>query len=202
MRRRAASASATRRRILDAAFELFVARGYDEVTLALIAERAGVSLQTVLRKFASKDTLLVAASRSHQHDEVAQRAVPAGDVRAVARVLADRYEATGATMMQFIALEDRIESVANVLQLARRAHRRWLAQTFERQLPRPRDSRYARRLAQLFGATELYVWVTWRRRLGLSRPASERALAETLNALVASWAPGAPPRKRRNGHGR
>ena len=201
MRRRAASAAATRRRILDAAVELFVARGYDAVTLALVAEQAAVSLQTVLRKFGSKDALLMAASRSQRNEELAQRAVPAGDVGAVARVLADRYEATGATMMQFIALEERIAPVARVLRQARQAHRRWLAQMFERELPNPRDSLYARRLAQLFGATELYVWVSWRRRLGLSRAASERAMAETLHALVASWARGAPPRKRRDGHG-
>ena len=200
MRRRAASAAATRRRILNAAVELFVARGYDAVTLALVAEQAAVSLQTVLRKFGSKDALLMAASRSQRNEELAQRAVPAGDVGAVARVLADRYEATGATMMQFMALEERIASVARVLRQARQAHRRWLAQTFERELPHLKDSLYARRLAQLFGATELYVWVSWRR-LGLSRAASERAMAETLNALVASWARGAPPRRRRNGNG-
>ena len=202
MRRRAASAAATRRRILDAAVELFLANGYDDVTLALVAKQAGVSLQTVLRKFGSKDALLVAASRSQRNDELAQRAVPAGDVGAVARVLADRYEATAPTMMQFIALEERIDSVAIVLRRARQAHRRWLAQTFARELPNPRHSLYARRLAQLFGATEFYVWVSWRRRLGLSRTASERAMADTLHALIASWARGTPPRRRGNEDGR
>ena len=202
MRRRAASAAATRRRILDAAVALFVAHGYDDVTLALVAEQAGVSLQTVLRKFGSKDALLVAASRSHRNEELAHRAVPAGDVGAVARVLADRYEATGATMMQFIALEERIESVASVVQQARKAHRRWLAQMFATELPNPRNSLYAERLAQLFAATELYVWISWRRKLGLGRAAAERAMAEMLHALVASWARGAPARRRRNGNGR
>ena len=195
MRRRATSAAATRRRILEAAVELFLAHGYDDVTLALVAGRAGVSLQTVLRKFGSKDALLGSASRSYRNEELA-RAVPTGGVDAVVRVLADRYETSGPAMMRFVALEDRIPSVARVVQRARQTHRRWLAQRFERELPNPRHSLYARRLAQLFGATELYVWVSWRRRLGLSRAASELAMAEMLNALIASWARGAPRRRR------
>ena len=202
MRSRATSAAATRRRILEAAVDLFLAHGYDDVTLARVAGQAGVSLQTVLRKFGSKDALFVAGARSHQREELARRAVPPGEVGAVARVLAERYEATGTTMTQFIALEDRMTSVATALALARQAHRRWLAQVFERELPHRTDSAYAVRLAQLFGATELYVWVSWRRRLGLSRAAAERAMADTLTALVASWACEAPGRPRRNRDGR
>ena len=198
---RATSAAATRHRILKSAVTLFLARGYDSVTLAVVADQAGVSLQTVLRKFGSKDELFVAASRMHQREELALRAVPAGDIRAVVGVLAGRYESTGATMMHFIALEDRIPSVAVVLTQARQAHRRWLAQAFAPALPNRGDSSYAVRLAQLFGATELYVWVSWRRRLGLSRATAERAMADTLTALVASWAREAPGRQRRKRNG-
>lgn len=51
---RVAKAQATRRRILDAAGELFVARGYAFVTVASIAATAGVSAKTVYHLFGSK----------------------------------------------------------------------------------------------------------------------------------------------------
>src|SRR3954463_13988873 len=49
---------ATRRRIVDAAAELFVAEGYGGTTLERIATRAGVAVQTVYFHFGNKRTLL------------------------------------------------------------------------------------------------------------------------------------------------
>jgi hypothetical protein len=42
-------------------------------------------------------------------------------------------------------------------------------------------------VAVLFGATEIYVWHSWRRHLGLSRDAAARAMRESLEALVDKW---------------
>lgn len=55
---RAARTRATRRRIVDAAAELFVAEGYGTTTLEQIAKRAGVAVQTVYFHFGNKRTLL------------------------------------------------------------------------------------------------------------------------------------------------
>ncbi|MFC4944124.1 TetR/AcrR family transcriptional regulator [Pseudonocardia sp. GCM10023141] len=55
---RTAQARATRRRIVDAAAELFVASGYGNTTLEQIAERAGVAVQTVYFHFRNKRTVL------------------------------------------------------------------------------------------------------------------------------------------------
>jgi len=49
---------ATRRRIVDAAAELFVAEGYAATTLAHVARRAGVAVQTVYFHFGNKRTVL------------------------------------------------------------------------------------------------------------------------------------------------
>ena len=49
---------ATRRRIVDAAAELFVAEGYAATTLAQVARRAGVAVQTVYFHFGNKRTVL------------------------------------------------------------------------------------------------------------------------------------------------
>jgi AcrR family transcriptional regulator len=55
---RAARTRATRRRIVDAAAELFVAEGYGATTLEQIAARAGVAVQTVYFHFGNKRTVL------------------------------------------------------------------------------------------------------------------------------------------------
>ena len=54
--------AATRRRIVKAAYELFCERGYAGTTMAMVAERAGVAVQTVYFVFNTKPTLL---SRSY-----------------------------------------------------------------------------------------------------------------------------------------
>jgi AcrR family transcriptional regulator len=63
MHARAAAAQKTRERIVDAAIELFVTRWYDEVTLREVASRSGVSLQTVVNHFGSKERLLAEVVR-------------------------------------------------------------------------------------------------------------------------------------------
>jgi AcrR family transcriptional regulator len=55
---RAARTRATRRRIVDAAAELFVTDGYGNTTLEQIAKRAGVAVQTVYFHFGNKRTVL------------------------------------------------------------------------------------------------------------------------------------------------
>ena len=57
-RSRQEQAAATRQRILDAAYDAFCELGYRATTMALIAERAGVAVQTVYFTFRTKDALL------------------------------------------------------------------------------------------------------------------------------------------------
>jgi AcrR family transcriptional regulator len=56
--RRQEQAGETRLRILRAAHDLFVAKGYGRTTIAEIAERAGVAVETVYAAFGNKATLL------------------------------------------------------------------------------------------------------------------------------------------------
>src|SRR5690348_6505077 len=48
----------TRAALTQAAFRLFIDRGYDETTLADIAEAAGVSTRTIFAYFPSKEDIL------------------------------------------------------------------------------------------------------------------------------------------------
>lgn len=56
--RRRAQARDTQRTILRAAHDLFVAQGYGRTTIAQIAERAGVSSESIYATFKNKATLL------------------------------------------------------------------------------------------------------------------------------------------------
>ena len=58
VRRRNDQTRVTRRRIINAAAELFIAGGYGTTTLEQIAERAGVAVQTVYFHFRNKRTVL------------------------------------------------------------------------------------------------------------------------------------------------
>jgi AcrR family transcriptional regulator len=54
---RAAQARATRRRVIDAAHDLLLEKGYASTTIGEVAARAGVSVETVYKRFGSKAAL-------------------------------------------------------------------------------------------------------------------------------------------------
>jgi AcrR family transcriptional regulator len=66
------SAAATRRRIIDAAYELFYRKGFTRVSVDTIAVQAGVTKRTLYAHFDSKDRLL-AAVLDLQHGLALQR---------------------------------------------------------------------------------------------------------------------------------
>ncbi len=61
---------ATRQALLDAAERLFEARGYDQVTVAEIADAADVSVKTLFTYFASKEDLAFGAEHELRDDLV------------------------------------------------------------------------------------------------------------------------------------
>jgi AcrR family transcriptional regulator len=187
MQSRASSAAATRGRVLAAATRLFMELSYDRVSLADVAHHADVSLPTVLRKFGSKDALFLECARRVSKEEWEARSVPPGDVHFAARVLARRYEQILPFWKRHLDLEERFPMVARVVEDARRGHLAWLTEVFAPFLAtRPGPTR-TRQLAALFGATEIYLWWSWRSRLGLSERDAEQVLVEILETLVQRW---------------
>jgi TetR/AcrR family transcriptional regulator, regulator of cefoperazone and chloramphenicol sensitivity len=72
----------TRRRILDAALELFAAEGYDGASTRLLAERAGVNLPAIQYYFGSKEGLYRAVIDSIVEHTEAEMAPLAARVKA------------------------------------------------------------------------------------------------------------------------
>lgn len=66
---------ATRAAIIDAARELFVARGYEGATVRAIAERAGCNAALVTRYFGGKAALFAVVAREGPMEEAAKHSV-------------------------------------------------------------------------------------------------------------------------------
>lgn len=175
MRSRDASAQTTRERIVGAACELFLAQWYDDVTLTAIAERAGVSGQTVLNHFGGKEPLFAAAV-DRMRDEVRERrsrATPGDADAALAALLAD-YEVTGDSVIRLLAVEERIPAAQPVLAGGRATHREWLQTMFGVVTP------------ELLVATDVYTWKLLRRDQGLDAAAVAQVMRRLVDAALAA----------------
>jgi AcrR family transcriptional regulator len=182
---RAESAAATRRAIGAAFLELFASSAYDALTLDAVAARAGVSVQTVIRHFGSKDELFAAVSGEVAEVESARRAdVPADPAAAIAG-LVDHYERIGDTVMRILAQEDRFPRIHELAERGRGVHARWVERAFGPFLEATPKADRRRRRAQLAALTDVYVWKLLRRDQRLSRRQTEIAMTEAVTALIA-----------------
>lgn len=189
MAARAAAAEETGRRLLAAMQSLFVERPYTEVTLEAVAERAGVTLQTLLRRFGSKAGLLAAAAADVSSRVEAQRgeAVP-GDLRGCVSNLFDHYEEWGDTSLRLLAQEESVEAIAQLTRQGRALHATWVTRVFAPELARHEGRERRIRRAQLIAVCDVYVWKLLRRDLGLGRADAEKALLGMLEGLCAGGA--------------
>jgi len=175
MELRAAAAEATRERILGAAQEAFLERWYDEVTLADVAKRAGVSGQTVLNHFGGKEQLAAAAHERVGEELQARRYTPEpGDVPAAIDALVDDYEITGDAVVRLLALEEKVPSLLPLLASGRQGHRRWVEDMFGA----------PKLVAELTVATDVYAWKLLRRDQGLTRDETAAAMLRIVEALL------------------
>jgi AcrR family transcriptional regulator len=185
MTARADAAAATGERVLDAAEALFWEQPAAEQTLEAIAGRAGVSVQTVIRRFGSRDGVRGAAI-SRAADRVgAQRAeARPGDVAGAAGVIVEHYEQVGDGVMRMLAEEERTPALGRIVAGGRSGHVAWCERVFGPFLASLRGAERARRLGQLVAVCDVYTWKLLRRDHGLSRRQTELALRELLVPLT------------------
>jgi AcrR family transcriptional regulator len=183
MTSRAEAAERTRLRILDAAVELSSTTLVSEISLEAVASAAGVSVQTVLRRFGNRAGLL-AAGREHARTVIAdERRAPVGDVPAAVRAVVDHYEHRGDAVILMLAQERADEQIRAVTDDGRRFHARWVEEVFAPYLPFCRAAR-DERLALLVVATDIYTWKLLRRDQGASRAATEQRMERLVRAVL------------------
>jgi AcrR family transcriptional regulator len=184
MQSRAAHVEETRIRILEAAYQLLLEQHYDEVSLERVAERAGLTKQTVLRQFGSKDQLAYAVVDWQRPTEEAARLVQPGDVRGAVNTLVERYERMGDANVRVLQLENRVPAIRYLLQQGRESHSAWVARVFAPFLPRRRGRAHRRRAMAFYAATEVMLWKLLRRDFGLSRKETGAVLLALVSGLV------------------
>lgn len=184
MSSRADAVASTKARIATAALELLMERRFDDVTLSDIAAAAGVSHQTVLNHFESKEGVafaaadLVVASTNDARSGV----TPGDTVGAIRRLVAD-YEQIGDANARWAMDVEHLGSLAPLIEQARHSHRAWLEAAFEPHLPAAGKAR-RRVVNALHAATDVYTWKLLRRDLGVSRAETERTMAHLVDGAL------------------
>jgi AcrR family transcriptional regulator len=180
---RAQSQQRTRDALLDAAIDEFSGDRWQRTSLEALARRAGVTKQTLLRHFGSKDGLLEASIR--RTSEIVRPPAPAGDVPGTVRNLVKHYERYGDLMMRLLGEGNWFYLVRKATDRGREVHRQWVAHAFGPQLAQLDDRTRTRRLAQLVAVCDVYVWKLLRRDMQLGLPEAEVALIEMIEGLLA-----------------
>ena len=182
MRARAEAAAETRSRILRAVLDLHVERFHDQITLEDVAQRAGVTVQTVLRHFGSRDRLVTAAAEQATSEILAQRsAAPVGDVGGAVENLLDHYEGWGRSALRLLAQEERVPQLRVLADGGRAAHYAWVERTFGPFLTETSDPLLRPKLIAL---TDVFTWKLLRLDLGLDRTGTASALVGMIRAVV------------------
>lgn len=186
MAARAEAMNATRERIVRAALTLALQQAYEDITLAAIAEAAGVSHQTVLNHFASKEKVAAAAAEVLSRETAAARetATP-GDYTGAVAILVAQYERFGDANARWAISSERLGSLAPLLDNARAAHQGWLERIFSGRLPKTPDVR-RRAVHALHAATDVYTWKLLRRDLRLTRAETEGIMLDLVDGIVAA----------------
>lgn len=186
---RAAAAENTSERILDAFFARLRDEWFDEIRLEDVARAADVSVQTVIRRFGSKEGLLDATRERMGRMVLSVRAVAPGDVDRAIEALIEDYETTGDLLIRTLAQEARYPALRAMTDVGRAGHRGWLAETFATRLDGLSAAEAQLRLDALVIATDVYVWKLVRRDMG--RPTAD--LAELMRRLIVAALGGPTP---------
>ncbi len=185
MQARQENVASTRERILSAAYDQWKELPYDQVSIGSIAKSAGVSRQTVIRQFGTKDELAYAVVDWQRPQEEAFRAAEPGDIETAITRLVDRYEVMGDANVRIVELEGRFPAFDYLLEVSRTSHRGWVETTL---LPDGVIDREHLVLA-LYAATDVTVWKLLRRDLRQSRRATETVILHLVRAALREAAP-------------
>ncbi|GAA3576623.1 hypothetical protein GCM10022197_37300 [Microlunatus spumicola] len=188
---RAQRAEETADRVLDATLVEYARTPYDLVRLDEVARSAGVTVQTVLRRFGSKAGLVVAlAARELGRIATSRSAGLGAPAPVLLHALVEHYETYGDLIAKMYADAGRVEGLAEVARQGREHHVAWCTAAFGSLLKGVPDEDRRRRAAQVVTVCDATTWQILRREQGLPEEQVELALAELLHAV------GGPPVRR------
>ncbi len=182
MEARGRAVAATRERIVSAIESLGMRDLEFDPTLEAVAAEAGVSVQTVLRHFGSRENLLTVAFDEVEARIRQERMPLPHDVDDALRVLVAHYESRGDVVLVMLARERSDDRVRAATTRGKRQHREWVGEVFADRLPDDGPDREAL-LDLLVVATDVYAWQLLRRDRGHS-PSTVTARMRTLTDAI------------------
>lgn len=190
---RRAATERTRTAILDAGLDLGREKLTVEIVLSDIADRAGVSVQTVLRHFGSREGLLDALQQHGAARVGDQRRAPVGDLETDLRVLVDHYELWGDMSLTLLAQERTDERSRAVTTTGRAMHRAWVTDLIVPLVAPAGAAPPDDVVDELVVVTDVYAWKLLRRDRGLSRAETEHRMLSLARAVIEHHRAGAHP---------
>jgi AcrR family transcriptional regulator len=179
--RRAEAAEARTAAIREAALALFVERPFDQITLAEVAERAGVGVQTLIRRVQTKDGLIRMVDEWVAAAIGAARGEPdSSDPDVVAAAVARQYEGFGALIDRALRQEDTSPSLAESARGGRAAHRAWIETAFADEIARGGPEL----TGQLIGLCGVELWLVLRRDGGLTADQTRDTVAHLIRSVL------------------
>lgn len=176
----------TRDALLDAATDEFFAGNWLKVSLESVATKAGVTKQTLLRHFGSKDGLAMQAlTRGAAQIRDQRWKTPTDDVAGAVDNLLDHYETWGERSLRIGAWQQSGRpALAMLSQAARQVHYEWVDYAFAPWLDALDGEARARRRAALIALCDLQVWWILSHDLGLARDEVHAILADLIERLL------------------
>jgi AcrR family transcriptional regulator len=167
MRARMDATQATRDAIVAAAVSAVMEQRSLAITLGSVADRAGVTVKTVLRHFGNREALIDAIWARVRSDVLAEREVPTDEPARALTVLIEHYEDRGEMVLGLLAEEDHDPRAHAMCSDGRALHRRWVDEVFGDELP-AESGAHDRLIDALVVATDVYCWKLLRRDRGLT----------------------------------
>jgi AcrR family transcriptional regulator len=181
---RAQSERATGEAILDAALEAFASKPFDRVTLNSVAEASGVTVQTVLRRFGSKEQLFeTLVERERPRILAARELADTFDLHGALEALVRHYEVDGDLVLNLVAQEHLFGQIRLVVDGGRQVHREWVERHCGALLGSRQGTERETVLNAAIAATDLSTWKLLRRDLGLGETEVVAIMAALLDGL-------------------
>ena len=188
---RAEAAEVTRLRIVEAFSECWRRQWFDEITLEEVADRAEVSVRTVIRQFGGKEGLVGAFVTYVAPQVDARRTVTPGDIGEAINRLVDNYEVVGDATIRALAQEERLPALGPLIRKGRDGHRAIIGANFAPWLdPLPPADR-PRAVDALVIVTDIYAWKLLRRDMGRSEKETRSMMCALVKAALTEFAAGA-----------
>jgi AcrR family transcriptional regulator len=181
--RRAEAAEARTAAIREAALAAFMEKPFDQITLADVAERAGVGVQTLIRRVKTKDGLVRLVNEWVADEIRATRGEPdSSDPDVVAATIERHYERFGALIDRSLRQEESSPTLAANAQGGRRAHREWIEAAFAEEIARGGPEL----TGQLIGLCGVELWMVLRRDGGLTADQTRDTVAHLIRSVLPS----------------